>query len=168
MKNQETQILDEIKKVVKLKATVQRARRIWVSTDSENLLTLCTWLKDHGFAHLSAISATDWLEKGYFEVTYHVWSYTDKLLITVKTTINRKKPSIESVTQIWGENAQIHERELHELFGVNFKGNDDLAPLFLDNWQGPPPFMKDFDWRTYVQEKFYDKNNEREQVYYDE
>jgi NADH:ubiquinone oxidoreductase subunit C len=37
----------------------------------------------------------------------------------------------------------------------------------LENWEGPNPFRKDFNWREYVRNKFYDKKNEREKVYYD-
>jgi len=56
---------------------------------------------------------------------------------------------------------------MHELFGVEFEGNQDLAPLFLEDWDGPPPFRKDFDWRDYVREREYDKENERERAYWD-
>ena len=54
------------------------------------------------------------------------------------------------------------------MFGVKFEGNDDLSPLFLEDWLGPPPFRKDFDWRKYVREKYYDKKNERENIYFEE
>ena len=167
MDTKETELLDEIKSKFKVDGRIQRERRIWVSTDENKLMKLSNWLKDRGFTHLSAISATDWLEEGKYEITYHLWSYDDKMLVTVKTKIDREKPAIDSVTPIWNENAQIHERELHELFGVKFKGNSDLSPLFLEDWKGLPPFRKDFDWREYVREEFYDRENEREKVYYD-
>ena len=167
MFTKEPALLDKIKSRFNVECRVQKDKRLWISADHNKLIEMCKWLKEYGFIHLSAISVTDWLEKGDYELTYHLWSYDDKLLVTVKTRINRKKPIIESVTPIWEENAQIHERELHELFGVEFKNNPDLSPLFLENWQGPAPFRKDFDWRNYVREKFYNKENEREQVYYD-
>jgi NADH-quinone oxidoreductase subunit C len=167
MTKEENKLLQEIKATFKADGRVQREQRVWVSIDRTTLLEVCKWLKEHGFVHLSAISVTDWLEKGDYELTYHLWSYKDKILITVKTRIDRTKPTIESITPIWGESAQIHERELHELFGVEFKGNHDLLPLFLDDWHGPAPFRKDFDWRDYVRDTYYDKKNERERVYYD-
>ena len=163
----ETDFIDEIKKKFQTDVKIQNQKRIWISTDSKNLIDICKYINDHGFIHLSAISVTDWLEKNEYELTYHLWSYDDKILITIKTRINRKKPFIKSVTDIWYENAKIHERELHELFGVKFEGNNDLTPLFLENWKGPDPFRKDFNWRDYVRDKFYDKTNEREKVYYD-
>jgi len=167
MDKKETEFLDEIKSKFKVDGKIQRKQRIWLSTDENKLVEIGKWLKDRGFVHLSAVSVTDWLEEGKYEITYHLWSYDDKILVTVKTKIDRTNPAIDSVAQIWKENAQIHERELHELFGVKFKGNQDLFPLFLDDWQGPAPFRKDFDWRDYVRGEFYDEENEREKVYYD-
>ena len=166
MNMRETEILKKIKNKFSVDGNVQEKQRIWISIDEKKLIELCTWIREQGFVHLSAISVTDWLEKGEYELTYHVWSYKDKILITIKIRINRTKPIIASVTPIWRESAQIHERELHELFGVKFKGNQDLTPLFLEDWTGPAPFKKDFNWREYVRDECYSKDNEREQVYY--
>jgi len=163
----EAEILKDIGSKFDVKGKIQRERRIWISIDKDKLIELCNWLKRQGFEHLSAISVTDWVKEGKFETTYHLWSYKDKILLTLKTKVDRKKPVIKSVTSIWENSAQIHERELHELFGVEFEGNPDLSPLFLEGWQGPPPFKKDFDWREYVREEFYNKENEREVVYFD-
>lgn len=163
----EAEILEDIGSKFDVEGKIQRERRIWISIDNKELIKLCGWLKNQGFEHLSAISVTDWVKEGRFEVTYHLWSYKDKILLTLKTKVDREKPVIKSVTSIWEESAQIHERELHELFGVKFKDNPDLSSLFLEDWQAPPPFRKDFDWREYVREEYYDKENERELVYYD-
>lgn len=163
----EAEILAKTSSKFDVKGKIQRERRIWISIDREKLIELCDWVKRQGFEHLSAISVTDWVKEGRFEITYHLWSYKDKILLTLKTNIDRENPVVESVSSIWGENAQIHERELHELFGVKFEGNLDLSPLFLEDWQRLPPFRKDFDWREYVRKEFYKKENEREKVYYD-
>lgn len=167
MGSKEDQMVKNIKSVFGIDAEVQRERRIWLSVERERLVPLCYWLRNAGFVHLSAISVTDWPDEGKFEVTYHLWSYRDTLLVTVKTKIDRERPIVDSVIPVWQENAQIHERELHELFGVIFNGNPDLTPLFLDDWDGPAPFRKDFDWREYVRNEMYSKENERERVYYD-
>jgi len=140
---------------------------IWVSVAKEQLLEVLAFCKASGFDHCSAISATDWPESETFELTYHLWSYHDRLLVTVKSTIDRTDPVVGSAMAIWGPSAQIHERELHELFGVRFQGNPDLAPLFLENWEGPPPFRKDFNWRDFVRKEFYDEGDPRELGYWD-
>jgi len=167
MSKKDIDLLADIKTKFNSEVITKKKQRIWIITDSKKLIEICKWLKEKSYIHLSAISVTDWLDKGVYELTYHLWSYDEKRLITIKTKIDRKKPVIESVTPIWNENAQIHERELHELFGVKFEGNQDLTPLFLENWKGPNPFRKDFDWREYVRDQFYDKKNEREKIYYD-
>ncbi|MCK4226794.1 NADH-quinone oxidoreductase subunit C [candidate division WOR-3 bacterium] len=162
----EKELIEKIESEFGIKGDLQRDRRIWVKVGKEKLITLCKFLHARNFEHLSAISVTDYVEKGIYELTYHIWSYSDKILITIKTEISRDKPIIASVTPIWNGSAQIHERELHELFGVKFNGNPDLSPLFLEDWDGPPPFRKDFDWREYVREKHYDEKNEREKPYF--
>lgn len=167
MSSKEEELLEKIGSQFDVEGRIQKKRRVWISVEREKLLNLCTCLKDIGFEHLSAISATDWLEKGTFEVTYHLWSYEENVLVTVKTEIDRDDPCIESMVPIWHENAQIHERELHELFGIKFEGNSDLEPLFLEDWEGPPPFLKDFNWREHVQKEFYDEGDERESAYFD-
>ena len=52
------------------------------------------------------------------------------------------------------ENAEPYEREIHELFGINFKGHPRLIPLFLERDYKIPPFRKDFDTKKYVEETF--------------
>ena len=145
----------------------QRERRVWVSVPEEKVFDVLKNLKEEEFDHLSAISVTDWIDKGKFEVTYHLWSYKYKILLTVKTKIDRENAKIKSVYLIYDRSAWIHEREMHELFGVEFIGNPDLSPLFLEDWKEKPPFRKDFDWREYVRSKYYNKENEREKAYWE-
>jgi len=165
--HKENKVIDKISSRFKIEGKFQRQRRVWVTTDRDNLIALCKFAKELGFEHLSAISVTDWPEEGTFELTYHLWSYSEKILLTIKTKIDRTNPVIDSVIPVWEESAQIHERELHELFGVEFKGNKDLASLFLEGWDGPPPFRKDFDWRESVRHRYYDKADERQRAYWD-
>ncbi len=166
MATKENEILEKLASEFKIKGELRRKGRIWLDIPTESLANFCRWIKDQGFEHLSAISAVDWPDEGMFELAYHLWSYQDKILLTSKVKIDRQNAVIDSVTGVWDGSAQAHERETHELFGVNFKGNDNLTPLFLEDWDGPPPFRKDFNWREYVREKYYDKANERESVYY--
>jgi NADH-quinone oxidoreductase subunit C len=167
MVSKENELLQRIRSRFDLKGSITNERRIWLTIKDRRLLEICSWMKDQGFIHLSAISVTDWIEEGKYEITYHLWSYKLNLLVTIKTKIDREDPVIPSVIDIWKENAQIHEREMHEMFGVKFKGNRDLAPLFLEDWNGPPPFRKDFNWREYVREECFSSENKRENAYYD-
>jgi len=86
MSKKETDLLAEIKTKFKADARVQNDQRIWIKVDSYKLIQICKWIKEQGFVHISAISVTDWLEKGVYELTYHLWSYEDKILVTIKTS----------------------------------------------------------------------------------
>lgn len=145
----------------------QKEKRLWVTVDHSKIVEACSTAHEMGFEHLSTIAATDWLEEGKFELTYHLWSYNYNILLTIKTKIDRKNPTISSINSIWDKNAETCERECHELFGIKFQGNKNLTPLFLEDWEGPPPFLKDFNWREYVVKEIYDEKNPREEVYFE-
>jgi len=146
---------------------VGRQRRLWVEIDSNKIVDVCLKAQKFGFEHLSTISAVDWLENGQIELVYHLWSYTHKTLLSIKTKIDRNQPSISSINSIWDTYAETCERECHELFGIDFKGNKNLTPLFLEDWKGPPPFLKDFNWQEYTLKEHYKEENPREKAYFE-
>jgi NADH-quinone oxidoreductase subunit C len=52
--------------------------------------------------------------------------------------VDKDAPSIPSLTEFIG-GAAWHEREAHEMFGIDFVGNENLAPLYLtDEFVGHP------------------------------
>ena len=129
-------------------------KRITLLVKKEELHQILTQLKDTGFNHLSDVTAVDYIDEQEFELIYHLWSHQEKIRAIVKVRIPREVPTVKSVVDLWA-GAQIHEREDHELFGINFEGNPNLSPLFLEDWEEIPPFRKDFDTRKYVKEKYY-------------
>ena len=135
-------------------ARVQRAQRVIVSLAKDELATLLMWLKDEGYHQLTLISCVDWLEEGEFELVYHVASHATGIHLMIKVRIDREDPVMLSMMHVY-ENAQPYEREIHEFFGVDFTGNDDLAPLYLDGWKELPPMRRDFDTAAYA-ERVYD------------
>jgi len=130
--------------------------KISFSTKKEESHEALSYLKDAGFDHLSDITCVDYIGEKEFEVIYHLWSHAKKRRADVKVRISRRSPSIKSVSDLWA-GAQMHERENHELFGINFKGNPNLSPLFLEDWEEIPPLRKNFDTRKYVRREYYGK-----------
>ncbi len=116
--------------------------------------------KGKGFDHLVNILCVDWIKDGKFQVTYNLWSYNLKLHITFKVMVDRKKPVMPTIMELW-PHAQVYERELHEMFGVDFPGNPDLRPLFLHNWHDIPPMRKDFDTEAYSMKAYSYKDAKR-------
>ena len=58
------------------------------------------------------------------------------------TLLDRERPVLDSVTAVLPA-AAWHEREIHEMFGVEVRGHPDLRPLLLHGVEGPPPLRKD-------------------------
>ncbi|MBW2966396.1 NADH-quinone oxidoreductase subunit C [Candidatus Woesearchaeota archaeon] len=79
-------------------------------------------------------------EKG-FTLNY----YFDKKgkITKLSFKIPKNKPIIESIVGIY-PNADYYEREVHDFYGVEFKGNKKLhLKLFLpDDYKGKPPMVK--------------------------
>jgi NADH:ubiquinone oxidoreductase subunit C len=76
-------------------------------------------------------------------VIYHIESTRHKHAIVLKTrTSDREHPQLDSVADIW-RTADLHEREVFDLFGIRFNNHPDLRRLFLDSSWGYP-FRKDY------------------------
>jgi NADH-quinone oxidoreductase subunit C len=132
--------------------------RIQGKIPAEFLHSFASILKSRlGFTHLSAISCVDWIDEGQFELVYHFWSYGEKILIQTKVRIDRASPVQATITDIW-QPAKFFERDIHEMFGVEFAGNGDLEKFILTDWMGPPPMRKDFITREFAHETYHFKD----------
>ena len=95
------------------------------------------------FDFLFCLTCIDW--KTHFTMVYHLESTRYHHNIVVKVKLDAAKPEVETVSDIW-QTANFHEREVYELFGVNFLNHPDLRLLILpDGWEGKNPLRKDFD-----------------------
>ena len=137
-----------------IRSSSEEGKKMVITVKREEFYQVLSRLKDVGFDHLSDVTCVDYIDEGEIEVIYHLWSHAKKIRGMVKTRIPRESPSIKSIVDLW-IGAQIHERESHELFGIEFQGNPDLSPLFLEDWEEMPPFRKDFDIREYVKREYY-------------
>jgi NADH-quinone oxidoreductase subunit C len=81
----------------------------------------------------------------HLTMVYHLSSTKYRHNIVIKIKLDRNKPYIETVSHIW-RTAEFHEREVYEMFGVNFLNHPDLRLLILpDGWEGKNPMRKDFE-----------------------
>lgn len=95
------------------------------------------------FDYLFCQTCVDW--KTHLTMVYHLESTTYRHQLVVKVQLDRNKPEIETVSHIW-RTAEFHEREVYEMFGVNFLNHPDLRLLILpDGWEGRNPMRKDFE-----------------------
>jgi len=95
------------------------------------------------FDYLFCQTCVDW--KTHLTMVYHLDSTKYRHQVVIKIQLDRNKPEIETVSHIW-RTAEFHEREIYEMFGVNFLNHPDLRLLILpDGWEGKNPLRKDFE-----------------------
>jgi NADH-quinone oxidoreductase subunit C len=103
-------------------------------------------LRDDGelfFDYMFCLTCVDW--KTHLTMVYHLSSTRHRHNIVVKSKLTRDKPEIETICNIW-RTAEFHEREVYEMFGVNFLHHPDLRLLILpEGWEGKNPMRKDFE-----------------------
>ncbi len=81
-----------------------------------------------------------------FEVVYHVLSMPNNQRLRVKVSLPGVQPAIESMTEIW-KSADWLEREVWDMFGIQFTGHPDLQRILLyPEFQGHP-LRKDYPIR---------------------
>ena len=97
-----------------------------------------------GIMHLSFITVVD--QEGSFGLTYELLDLRGAT-VRIKTTIEGDEPVIDTVTGIY-PTANWHEREAHEMFGIDFLGHPNLAPLYLPDGFIGNPLRKSFPLLT--------------------
>jgi len=123
--------------------------RIFVDTDKwvETIVSAREELEF--FSWLSAIDWSKTTEVGEgvddpeslverFEVLCRLSSVRNNDGAIFVTILDKSDPSVGSLTEFIG-GAEWHEREAHEMFGIDFVGNPNLKPLYLtDEFVGHP------------------------------
>ena len=83
--------------------------------------------------------------KTHLTMVYHLTSSKDRTInIVIKANVDRTQPVIETVSDIW-RTAEFHEREVFEMFGVEFTNHPDLRRLILEEDFKGFPLRKDFE-----------------------
>lgn len=118
----------------------------WLSVlvEEKNWSGLATVLKNGDLLmdYLFCLTCIDW--KTHLTMVYHLSSTKHRHTIVIKSNLDRNQPEIDTVSAIW-RTAEFHEREVFELFGVQFRNHPDLRKLILtDDFEGYP-LRKDFE-----------------------
>ncbi len=98
--------------------------------------------------YISSISGVDKTDQ--IEIVYHICSLENKIKLTVKTTVERSGGKIDSIQDIIPA-ANWFEREIWELYGVDFNGHPNLTRFLLpDDWDQGNPMLRDWDGPDFV------------------
>ncbi|MBP6378800.1 MAG: NADH-quinone oxidoreductase subunit C [Sphingorhabdus sp.] len=105
------------------------------------------------YQQLMEIAGVDWLDRDpRFEVVYCLLSLTKNHRIRVHVATNEDVP-VPSVTEIWPVAGWL-EREVFDMYGVTFAGNDDLRRILTDYGFVGHPQRKDFPLTGYVELRY--------------
>lgn len=111
-----------------------------------NLLGLMKTLRDDpafAFEMLTSHTAVDRIEQGKFELVYYLYSMANQKRLLVSVTVPRDNPVVPTLLSVW-QIAEWQEREVYDLFGVEYDNHPDLRRVFLeDDWKGFP-LRKDY------------------------
>ncbi len=126
--------------------SAQAAREMLVATiPPAALLPLVAWLKSEcAFDLLVDITAVDWPREALrLEVVYHLYSTLHRTRLRVKTRVPADLPMVDTLVRLYGA-ARFAERECHDMYGIVFRGNDDLRPILLYEGFVGHPLRKDY------------------------
>ena len=130
-----------------LETEEKNQRRITVTIKPGAIIRAAEYLyKSAGFRFIIASAVHT---KRGFEIHYHFSMDESGLILNLYVILNRDKPEIESLSNMFNASNWI-EREMHELFGINFLNHPNQDKLISEgNWaEGVYPYRKDFKSTT--------------------
>ena len=142
-----TEIFDRVSSAVAPRAREAAVAHgtLALTIDDADLGTTVRQLKDScGFDMLLDVTAVDWPgREPRFDVVYHFYSTQHHVRVRLKTRVAESDPAVESLVSLYGS-ARFLERECHEMYGIVFRGNDDLRPILLYEGFVGHPLRKDY------------------------
>ena len=84
------------------------------------------------------------LQNDQYNLIYIFWSWSNRLLVQLRVSLEGEKPEIDSTCDIF-PGLEWHERETREMFGIEFRNHPDPRLLLLpDELEGAYPLRKRF------------------------
>ena len=122
----------------------------------EAIVDVCRALRDTPgleYQQLMEVAGVDYPERPErFEVAYHLLSLTKNRRIRVKVSTDEATP-VPSVTGLWPVAGWL-EREVFDMYGVGFSGNEDLRRILTDYGFEGYPQRKDFPLTGHVELRY--------------
>lgn len=117
-------------------------KRVTITINPNSILRISDYLfREEG---LRFIIATALHTKKGFEIHYHFSKDETGLILNLHVILDKEDPQIESLSNMFNASNWI-EREIHELFGINFLNHPNQEKLISEgNWaEGVYPMRKE-------------------------
>jgi len=129
---------------------VQAGDQHVVFVDAVRNREVLEWLRDDAeqrYDLLADVTAVDYGGGKPIQIVYQLWSVGHKRALRVKCELPLDGLTIKSVVELWAT-ANWLEREVYDLFGVEFKDHPDLRRILMpQNYAEGHPLRKDFPLR---------------------
>ena len=147
--------INELKKLIEsfCNTEVEIKRNDLLHIKHNDITKILLYLKTLDYKTLIMIACSDIIENNIFKLNYIVSNIIDKKQIIITNEIDRNNPNTLSIVNLWKQ-AEVFEREIHEMFGIHFEGNNRLTEFMLEDWRFDPPLRRDFDTLSFVNEYY--------------
>ena len=120
-----------------------------ISVARENIVAACEAVKAAGYNFFEDLTAVDWFpQEPRFQLSYHIVSHSLRRRVRLRVMVDSSDASVPSITAAW-PSANFFEREVFDLFGIDFPGHPRLTRIMMpEDWQGHP-LRKDYPVEGY-------------------
>jgi len=119
---------------------------VHVFVKAENIVDALTLLRDkYEFELLSALTASDYYpqQKPRFHVVYQLTSLARNLSVQLRVAVNGDQLKVPTATRVY-DVANWRERELLDMFGIEFEGHPDPRRILMPVEHEGHPLRKDY------------------------
>jgi NADH-quinone oxidoreductase subunit C len=119
---------------------------VHVFVTPEQIVDALTLLRDkYEFELLSALTAVDYFpqQSPRFHVIYQLSSLAKNLTVQLRVPVNGDQPKVPTATRVYAV-ANWREREVLDMFGVEFEGHPDPRRILNPDDMDGHPLRKDF------------------------
>jgi len=131
----------------KFSTSVEEFRdEVHVFVKAENIVDALTLLRDkYDFELLSALTASDYFPQmsPRFHVVYQLSSLARNVTVQIRVPVNGDQPKVPTATRVY-EVANWRERELLDMFGIEFEGHPDPRRILMPVDHEGHPLRKDY------------------------
>tara|TARA_B100001540_G_C15575579_1_gene537019 strand:+ start:84 stop:677 length:594 start_codon:yes stop_codon:yes gene_type:complete len=149
----------------KIKSSSLKFDHVCLEIDHDNLIECITFLKNNNkvkFQQLVDITAVDYPEKNErFKLVYFLLSHEFNARAKIDFWI-KENEIVNSITQIY-PSANWMEREVFDMYGINFRNHPDLRRILTDYGFKGFPLRKDFPLTGHTEVRF--SEDEKKVIY---
>ena len=144
----------EVNNEEQIPSTISRGQNV-LHPNRENMIEVIQNLRDEGVIVCIDVTAVDYLENPKrdlpiaikperFEIVINLLSHASRERIRLRVQVPEDDPSLPTLFDIY-PGSEALEREVHDLFGINFDGHPDMTRILMpEEWNGYP-LRKDYD-----------------------